>query len=41
MAAGSPEEIDSLFDEAMTRGDLDGAMSLYETGAVYSPVASE
>lgn len=33
--AQTPEEIDTLFAEAMSVGDLDAVMDLYEPGAVF------
>ena len=35
MGARTPEEIDTLFEEAMKNGDLDAVMDLYEPGAVF------
>ena len=37
MPAGSPEELDRLFSEALNSGDLDTLMALYEPQATFSP----
>ena len=33
MAAKTPEDVDRLFEERVTAGDLDGVLALYEPGA--------
>lgn len=35
MTAREPAGVDQLFAEALSRGDLDGALSMYEPDAVY------
>ena len=35
MTARKPADVDRLFAEALSRGDLDGALSMYEPDAVY------
>ena len=35
MAARTPEELDTLFSEAMGRGDVDAILALYEPNAVF------
>ena len=35
MTAHKPADVDRLFAEALSRGDLDGALSMYESDAVY------
>ncbi|MFV1991312.1 MAG: hypothetical protein ACC652_11290, partial [Acidimicrobiales bacterium] len=41
MAARTPEELDSLFREAMGRGDVDAVIALYEPNAVFPCMQGE
>ena len=35
MVARNPADVDHLFAERLSAGDLDGALAMYEDGAVY------
>lgn len=41
MTARKPADVDRLFAEALSRGDLDGALSMYETDGVYVDESGE
>ncbi len=41
MGAKTPEAVHHLFVEAFNRGDLDGLMALYETGATLVPTPGQ
>ncbi len=41
MPAQTPEQLDTIFQQAMTIGDLDAIMALYEPGAVFANQSGE
>ncbi len=41
MPAQTPEELDTIFQQAITSGDLDAIMALYEPGAVFANQSGE
>ena len=41
MAARTPEELDTLFREAMGRGDVDAVIALYKPNAIFPGMQGE